>query len=268
MFDAFRRFRSFALLAPCLAMAAQADEAKKPPTLEDAYRAFHAGMASAKKEEQIKALKAILPTRKDIEVLFSKHADIVWKDEQAQQKLLREHYADVAREVTRKGAIKRIVKHDVRAEKDPSTGYKRVLAMIPRDIPIYTIDVFKEQASGGTGAFLLVNGRWIFFKGIEAMPEIIEKARVNEFLKQAQRIVLDKKDSSFLADQQKEAMPRKGSKREKRMLRWTLKFDTNNAADYVQQMRALGAILAFPVKKGEYRVVHDLSKRPAEAKAE
>jgi hypothetical protein len=59
------------------------------------------------------------------------------------------------------------------------------------------------------------------------------------------------------------------SPREKRMLRWTLKFDTRSGEDYVRQLRGLGAILAIPVKevKGqppEYKIVRDLWKRPAQ----
>ncbi|MGH7172166.1 MAG: hypothetical protein ACRELG_17970 [Gemmataceae bacterium] len=278
MSHGLRRFASLAFMVFCAAMAVSADEAKKTPTLEEAYRTFHAGMASAKKEEQIKALKTFLPTRKDIDVLFPKHAAIVWKDEQAAQKLMIEHHADVAQEVTRNGPIKRIVKHDLRALKNPSKGYQRVLAMIPRDIPIYAIHVFKEQAGGGTEAFLLVNGRWIFFKDIDAVPERIDKAKepvkkadsspARAARQQPPRLVLDKKLADFLREQRKNAKPTKLSKREKRMLRWTRKFDTKNAEDYVQQMRALGAILAFPIKKGEYVVIRDLSKRPAEPKAE
>jgi hypothetical protein len=50
------------------------------------------------------------------------------------------------------------------------------------------------------------------------------------------------------------------------MLRWTLLFNTRTGEDYVRQLRGLGAILAIPVKEGErpeYKVVRDLSQRPA-----
>jgi hypothetical protein len=64
--------------------------------------------------------------------------------------------------------------------------------------------------------------------------------------------------------------PRKGpdsgkatlSKREKRMLRWHMRFTANTGADYLAQLRGLGGILAFPVMKGDapppYQVVRDL----------
>jgi hypothetical protein len=58
------------------------------------------------------------------------------------------------------------------------------------------------------------------------------------------------------------------TQREKRNLRWTMLFNTNNGPDYLSQLRGLGAILAIPVKETggdrEYKIVEDLSKRPAE----
>jgi hypothetical protein len=57
------------------------------------------------------------------------------------------------------------------------------------------------------------------------------------------------------------------TKREKRMLRWSMSFNTRTGEDYVRQLRGLGAILAVPVKEGqkpEYKVVRDLSRRPAQ----
>ena len=57
------------------------------------------------------------------------------------------------------------------------------------------------------------------------------------------------------------------TRREKRMLRWSMVFNTRTGEDYVRQLRGLGAILAVPVKEGQkpdYKIVRDLSKRPAQ----
>jgi hypothetical protein len=61
----------------------------------------------------------------------------------------------------------------------------------------------------------------------------------------------------------------KGSltQREKRMLRWTMRFNTNTGRDYVAQLAGLGAILAVPVggtnDNPEYELIRDLTERPA-----
>lgn len=55
------------------------------------------------------------------------------------------------------------------------------------------------------------------------------------------------------------------TQREKRMLRWSMLFDTRNGRDYLDQLRGLGAILAVPVDPTgkNYKLIRDLSARPA-----
>jgi hypothetical protein len=52
------------------------------------------------------------------------------------------------------------------------------------------------------------------------------------------------------------------TQREKRMLRWSMHFDTTSGQQYLEQLRGLGAILAFPVVEGpgsrQYGIVRDL----------
>jgi len=52
--------------------------------------------------------------------------------------------------------------------------------------------------------------------------------------------------------------PKTLTKREKRMLRWHMIFTANSGPEYVAQMRALGAVLAFPVGPDRYQTVRDL----------
>jgi hypothetical protein len=58
------------------------------------------------------------------------------------------------------------------------------------------------------------------------------------------------------------------TEREKRMLRWTMLFNTHDARDYLNQLNGLGAFLAIPIKEDAdrgaiYQTVHDLTARPA-----
>jgi hypothetical protein len=56
------------------------------------------------------------------------------------------------------------------------------------------------------------------------------------------------------------------TKREKRMIRWFMGFNSLDARDYLAQLQGLGAILAVPIREDangpEYRVIRDLSGRP------
>jgi hypothetical protein len=59
------------------------------------------------------------------------------------------------------------------------------------------------------------------------------------------------------------------SKRQKRLLRWTMIFNTRDGNDYAAQLDALGAILAVPSPGGkEYLLIRDLKGRPAQGKVE
>lgn len=49
------------------------------------------------------------------------------------------------------------------------------------------------------------------------------------------------------------------SVREKRVLRWTMMFDTVNGQDYMRQLAALGAILGIPRENGEYMIIRNLT---------
>ncbi len=49
------------------------------------------------------------------------------------------------------------------------------------------------------------------------------------------------------------------SQREKRMLRWHMKFTANTGPDYLAQLRGLGAVLAFPISETQYKLVRDLN---------
>jgi hypothetical protein len=52
--------------------------------------------------------------------------------------------------------------------------------------------------------------------------------------------------------------------RKRRVLRWTLIFNTQDGHDYARQLHALGAVLAIPDPKnrGQYLVIQDLAARP------
>ncbi|MHB1422761.1 MAG: hypothetical protein ACYC3I_06105 [Gemmataceae bacterium] len=61
------------------------------------------------------------------------------------------------------------------------------------------------------------------------------------------------------------------TQREKRMLRWSMLFNTDSGQDYVAQLNGLGAILAIPVREDgnvEYKVVKNLAARPAKLEDE
>jgi hypothetical protein len=56
--------------------------------------------------------------------------------------------------------------------------------------------------------------------------------------------------------------------RQKRVLRWTMMFDTRTGDDYRVQLMSLGAILGIPGPEGQYRIIRDLKQKPARLEVE
>jgi hypothetical protein len=79
-------------------------------------------------------------------------------------------------------------------------------------------------------------------------------------------------EGTGIGDGRGEGTSSKLTQREKRMLRWSMLFDTRSGRDYLAQLKGLGAILAIPIdsntnagnaQNNQYKVIHDLSARPA-----
>jgi hypothetical protein len=153
---------------------AQADE-KPKMTVEDAFRVWHKGLTSKKMEDQEKALRAILPAKKDIEHLFPKQAAKLWPKLQKWNTHLLENVDKVAAEFREKVAIKKIRAVDVRKDKKSEKQYKRVFAMIPKDIPVFELDVTMVKVTGHSAAYLYVNKRWIWIDELDSILELLDE---------------------------------------------------------------------------------------------
>jgi hypothetical protein len=60
----------------------------------------------------------------------------------------------------------------------------------------------------------------------------------------------------------------KTNRRGRRALRWDLVFTTNDARHYLQQLDALGAVVAVPDRSGKLMTIRDLKARPAKPQYE
>jgi hypothetical protein len=98
----------------------------------------------------------------------------------------------------------------------------------------------------------------------ERQPEKIEKLSPQDLEKLAKEVEKDTRGLRYL----KLAALQEGNERKKRLLRWSLLFDTKTGADYAKQLAALEAILAVPDKEGKYLVIRDLTQRPVKLEDE
>jgi hypothetical protein len=58
------------------------------------------------------------------------------------------------------------------------------------------------------------------------------------------------------------------SQSQKRVMRWTMLFDTQSGADYVRQLDALGAIIGVPMPNEQYKIIRNLKQKPAQGQVE
>ena len=132
---------------------------------------FHAKLADPSTEVKKKALAGILPTKADMAILFPRHVGLFWERLQAHNKSMLEHADEVAREVTKEKWTE-IEAIDVR-KRDKLGIYKNVLAIIPKDIPVFRAIRRSKKRSSSSSSYLFIKGRWIHVRGLEMIPNII-----------------------------------------------------------------------------------------------
>jgi hypothetical protein len=156
------------------------EKTKSMVKLEDAYRALVKGLSSAKREEREKALRATFPEKKDIDYLFPNQKEKLWPLFEKGNELTLEHLDDVAKELTRGGAILKFEAIDARTDKDLAKRYASVFQIIPKDVPVCEFRHSRENGGGGGGGggtFLYVHERWLFIKDLDVLPESLDKLK-------------------------------------------------------------------------------------------
>ncbi|MCA9057525.1 MAG: hypothetical protein KDA85_03470 [Planctomycetaceae bacterium] len=152
-------------------------------TLEPVIRSFHAAFSQSDRTVTLQAANAMLIRKEDIIALFG------------------EEFADLGdlMELNREGYLLRIEIAMMKApgkplepgysedteyrlidqRKEKQSMYRDVLPLIPPEVPVY-----RAVARGGSGAYLYVNSRWIWFPGFHSvvavrndLKEILPQAR-------------------------------------------------------------------------------------------
>jgi hypothetical protein len=144
--------------------------------LQEVVLNFHKDMSGDNDEVKLKALRALLPTRKDLEVLFPNHAEKLWAKMEPALKEMEKHLPELTKELSGGGEIKKVDTIDMRLETG-RRGFNKLFEIIPKDIPVYETIVRRESRTSGGAAYTRVNGRWIFFRGLDSVPDLLEKLK-------------------------------------------------------------------------------------------
>lgn len=152
------------------------DEPK--PSLEEVFRALHKGLTSGKKEEQEKALKAILPTKEDIEALFPKQSKKYWPLFEEANKRCLDNTDKIAKEIGKAKTIEKVTAIDVRKDKRLASGrYKGLLGILPPDVGVYEYSIERDSGFSSGGTFFYRKGRWFWIRDADVLPEELDKIK-------------------------------------------------------------------------------------------
>lgn len=164
------------LLAWIFVLGVPLSVSAQEPTLADSYRKWHAGLSSANKEDQEKALRQMSPNKDDVVYMFPKASDKLWPLLEKNNELMLRNLDKIAKEFASKGKITKIEEINIRKDKLRSEGsYKRLLTVIPQEAPIFSLIVQHDQGSSGSGSYFFRNGRWVWIRGMEVIPELLDK---------------------------------------------------------------------------------------------
>lgn len=180
----FRKYFAMLNLLGCLLLSAtsvfavsQQTDQESPKTvdpvesLEPAIKAFHESLATGDTDEVAKQCQKILPQHDDVVALFGKEYEDVGD------------FADLASKfyelkvqvmiLSNKERPKSVTKYEVFDQrKSGNKMYAKVLPLIPKETLVYRAISRDKSGGGGSGPYIYVNGRWIWFQGFDSVPEV------------------------------------------------------------------------------------------------
>lgn len=156
------------------------DEPKKPKPkppdeiVKAGILQFHERMRSDDPKVRDKEFDTVMPDKKTLETLFGDDANLIWPRFSEAMKQMRASSDKAKEEFDRQGKIVSVELIDVRKD-DASGRYRRVLQMIPKDIPVYRAVTKYEKGSGGSSSYLVIDGKMRFVRGLEGIAEFIDE---------------------------------------------------------------------------------------------
>ena len=143
--------------------------------VRETLRQNFAEIVSDDPETRLQAMEMILPTKKDLAVLFGdEDANKIWPTYSKALDMMRKNTDKAKAEVLKSGKITEIKVRNIRQ----GQRFKRfddLLAVIPQSIPIYEVDMFYSNGSNATtGPFVIIDKRAILAREIEMAPRFLQ----------------------------------------------------------------------------------------------
>ena len=158
-----------------LAQDKKTDSKSSEDLVADGIKQFHERMLSPQSNIREKEFDAVMADRKVLEALFGDDARLVWPRFEQSLKVMRTNTDKMKDEFDRSGTIKSVEVIDVRKQRSPP--YERVLQLIPKNVPVYRAAITYENRSAGSGSYVVIDGRMRMVRGLEGIPEIIDREK-------------------------------------------------------------------------------------------
>ncbi len=148
--------------------------------ITDGILEFRAGMVSEDEATRIKTLNRVLPDKEVMVKLFGKKdGELLWSVLKKGVEEMRKHTGEFKKEMEHSSGVKKIELINVR-EDDVSGRYGEVLGVIPKEVPVYRAVIDYEKGTAGSSSYLVVDGKFRWFQGLEMMPRVLRKKKEEE----------------------------------------------------------------------------------------
>jgi len=164
-----------------MSVAVRAEEpAKKELTkaevekiIKDGITAFRKDIVSDDEATRVKAFDRVMPDKEFMVKLFGKEdGELLWPDIEKYLGEMRKETVEFKKELEPMGDIKEIELINARDEGE-ALKYAELLKIIPKEIPVYRAVITDQKGAGGSSSYLVVDGKFRWFRGIEAAPEVL-----------------------------------------------------------------------------------------------
>jgi hypothetical protein len=137
--------------------------------VEAGIREFRTAMRSDDPAIRKAALDKVLPDKKSMRQLLGGMGTKIWPLMEPALQQLRDNSDRIKEEFDKQGDIESVELIDQRIKS------KQQLKLIPKEVPVYRAVVKTASGGGGSGSYVILEGRMVWVKSLESIPEMVKQ---------------------------------------------------------------------------------------------
>jgi hypothetical protein len=160
--------------ALCLTVGITAEPHDPTKIVEDGIRAFYRDVVSTDDKISTAAFKTFLIDETGLHKLYGKEDGTKLWSLMSQLFENPEMLQKMRQDIVNKGPIKKVELIDVRTN-DVSGRFKKILTVIPTEVPVYRALITTDKGEAGSSSFVVINNQVRFIKGLESLPDALKQ---------------------------------------------------------------------------------------------